>query len=44
MVLYAMTQEMCNKAVHRCFFALASILDYCKSQEICDLVIFLNHF
>ena len=30
------TQEMCNKAVHRCFL-FDSIPDQYKTQEICDL-------
>ena len=38
------TQEMCNKAIHRCFFVFASNLDQYKSQEICDIVVSLYPF
>ena len=31
-----MTQEMCNKAVNRCFFEFDSIPDQYKTQEMCD--------
>ena len=32
------TQEMCIKAVHRCFFVFDSIPDQYRTREICDLV------
>ena len=35
------TQEICYKAVHRCFFISDSIPDQYKTQEICDIVVFL---
>ena len=33
------TQEMCDKAVNRCFFVFIYILDWCKTHEMCDRVI-----
>ena len=36
-----MTQEMCDKAVNRCFFVFDSISDQYKTQEMCDRV---THF
>ena len=30
-----MTQEMCDKAVNRCFFVFHSIPDQYKTQEMC---------
>ena len=33
------TQEMCNKAVNRCFFVFNSIPDQQKTQKICDRVV-----
>ena len=33
------TQEMCDKAVNRCFFVFIYILDWYKTQEMCDRVI-----
>ena len=38
------TQEICYKAVHRCFFVFNSIPDQYKSQEICEKVISLYPF
>ena len=34
-----MTQEMCNKAVNRCFFVFDSIPDQDKIQEVCDRIV-----
>ena len=43
-----MAQEMCNKAVNRCFFVFDSIPEKRKSQEICNRVVsedpFLQYF
>ena len=36
-MLYA--QEICNKAVNRCFFVFDSIPDQYKTQEMCDKVV-----
>ena len=33
-----MTQEMCDKAVNRCFFVFYSITNQYKTQEMCDRV------
>ena len=33
------TQEMCYKAVNKCFFVLDSILDRFKTQELYDRVV-----
>ena len=35
------TQEMCYKAVRRCFFVFDSISDQYKTHEICDIVVSL---
>ena len=37
-------QEMCNKAVHRCFFVFDSIPDQYKTHEICDIVVSVYPF
>ena len=34
-----MTQEMCDKAMNRCFFVFDSIPDQYKTQEICNTVV-----
>ena len=36
-----MTQEMCQRAVHRSFFVFDYIPDKCKTQEICNLAVSL---
>ena len=41
---YYKTQEICVKAVNRCFFAFGSIPDQYKSQEICDIFVSLYPF
>ena len=38
------TQEMCDKAVSRCFFVFIYILDWYKTQEMCDRVISKDPF
>ena len=35
------SQEMCHRAVHRCFFVSDSIFDKYKIQEICNLPVSL---
>ena len=34
-----MSQEMCNKAVNRCFFVFDYVTDWYETQEICDRVV-----
>ena len=34
-----MTQEMCDKAVNRCFFVFDSILNQYKTQKIRDSIV-----
>ena len=45
MFLNALTQEMYDKAVNRCFFAFDSISDQYKTQKtMCDSVVFEDPF
>ena len=37
-------QEMCYKAVHRCFLVFDSISDQNKTQEICVIIVSLYSF
>ena len=39
-----MTQEMCNKAVNRCFFVFGSIPDQYKIREMCDRIVSEDSF
>ena len=39
-----MTQEMCYKAVNRCFFAFNSIPNQYKTQEMCGSIMFVDPF
>ena len=38
------TQEMCYKAVNRCFFEFDSTPDQYKTEETCDIVVSLYPF
>ena len=39
-----LTQEMCNKAVNKCFFVFDSIHYQYKTQEMCSSIIFEDSF
>ena len=44
MFLIDNTQEICDKAVNRCFIVFQSAPDWYKTQEMCDKVVSKDSF